>query len=320
MKLLALIFFFLLLSSLPTVAQTKSAYDTFVLQAREYYQQKEYLQAAETFSKAFASNNNLGRTDHRHTAARCWAIIGQPDSAFYQLEKTVKAGFFQDHKVLTSDSQLATLHHDSRWPELVALAKSLEPKPDPRLDTNLVNTLDSVYATDQGTRSEINGVVERFGMQSPEVKALWRKIVIQDSINLVKVKAIIDKHGWLGADIVGHKGNNTLFLVIQHADPATQQKYLPIMREAVKNKKAAASALALLEDRVALGKGQKQIYGSQVGMNQKTGQHYVLVIEDPANVDKRRAEVGLEPMSEYAKYFKIDWSLEQYEKDIAANK
>jgi hypothetical protein len=67
----------------------------------------------------------------------------------------------------------------------------------------------------------------------------------------------LDKYGWLGADVVGGQGNSTLFLVIQHSDQATQEKYLPMMREAVKNGKAQGSSLALLEDRAALGQRQK---------------------------------------------------------------
>lgn len=319
MRLSSLIIALLMLASLPTVAQIKSPYETFVSEAQEYYQKKEYLKAAELFSKAFASNKNLGSTYHRHIAAKCWANIGQPDSAFYQLQKTVKAGFFRNHKVLVSDSQLTSLHNDSRWPALVALAKSLEPARDPRLDSNLVNTLDSVYATDQGNRLGINDTVQKYGIESPQIKALWKKISHQDSINLIKVRAILDKRGWLGPDIIGEEGNSTLFLVIQHADLATQEKYLPMMRKAVMDKKASSSDLALLIDRVALGKGNKQIYGSQVGMSRKTGTYYVFAIEDPVNVDKRRADVGLGPISEYVKHFKIDWSMNQYEKDLAIN-
>ncbi len=42
------------------------------------------------------------------------------------------------------------------------------------------------------------------------------------------------------------------------------------MREAVKKGNANSSSLALLEDRVALRKGEKQIYGSQIGRDQET--------------------------------------------------
>ena len=57
----------------------------------------------------------------------------------------------------------------------------------------------------------------------------------KDSINLIKVMKILDERGWLGKNVVGTQGNQTLFLVIQHADLEYQQKYLPMMREAVKD-------------------------------------------------------------------------------------
>ncbi|WP_310586204.1 DUF6624 domain-containing protein [Emticicia oligotrophica] len=138
----------------------------------------------------------------------------------------------------------------------------------------------------------------------------------RDSINLIKIVNILDTKGWVGADKVGGQANQTLFLVIQHADLATQQKYLPMMRDAVKKGNANANSLALLEDRVALGEGRKQIYGSQIGRNEKTQAFYVLPLEDPDNVDKRRAEVGLPPMAEYVKNWDITWDVEAYKKQL----
>lgn len=120
----------------------------------------------------------------------------------------------------------------------------------------------------------------------------------------------------MGADVVGGQGNSTLFLVIQHADQATQEKYLPMMREAVKNGKAQGSSLALLEDRVALGQGNRQIYGSQIGRDPETQIYFISPLEDPDNVDKRRAEVGLQSLADYASRWQITWDVEQYKKDL----
>ena len=122
----------------------------------------------------------------------------------------------------------------------------------------------------------------------------------------------------LGSDVIGSNGNFTLFLVIQHADLETQEQYLPMMREAVKNKKASAYHLALLGDRVALLRGKKQIYGSQVARDKETNAFYILPLLDPYNVDKRRAEVGLQPLAEYVKEWQIKWDVEQYKKDLPA--
>ena len=89
-----------------------------------------------------------------------------------------------------------------------------------------------------------------------------------------------------------------------------------MMREAVKNGKAKGKSLALLEDRVALRKRKKQIYGSQIGRDNDTKLYYVLPLEDPDNVDKRRAKVGLEPLADYVNYWQIKWDVEQYKKDL----
>jgi hypothetical protein len=89
-----------------------------------------------------------------------------------------------------------------------------------------------------------------------------------------------------------------------------------MMKEAVKKGNASAGNLALLEDRILLKQGKKQIYGSQINTDQTTQLDYVCPLEDPDHVDKRRAEVGLEPMSAYLTRFKINWDPEQYKKDL----
>jgi hypothetical protein len=128
---------------------------------------------------------------------------------------------------------------------------------------------------------------------------------------------ILDQYGWLGPDKIGAAGNQTLFLVIQHSETPIQQKYLPMMREAVKNKNAKGSSLALLEDRVALREGRKQIYGSQLSTDNATGITTLLPLEDPDHVDERRASVGLQPLADYIKKWKLIWDVETYKKEMA---
>ncbi|MDQ2753520.1 MAG: alpha/beta hydrolase-fold protein [Bacteroidota bacterium] len=175
----------------------------------------------------------------------------------------------------------------------------------------------NVIADDQKFRNELDDVREKHGAQSKEMKSLFTNMSIADSVNLLIVKDIISKYGWLGADEIGNLANNTLFMVIQHSDLKTQEAYLPLMRKAVKNGKAKASDLALLEDRVALKEGRSQIYGSQLSWNLKTNTFIILPIIDPDNLDKRRAEVGL---VQYAIYLKescnLTWDIEQYKKEL----
>jgi hypothetical protein len=148
------------------------------------------------------------------------------------------------------------------------------------------------------------------------MKNLWKTMAEADEADLTQVKAILDERGWVGSDVVGTEANSALFLVIQHADHATQEKYLPLMREAVKAKKARGSELALLEDRVALGEGRPQIYGSQIGRNNTTGQYYLQALADPDHVDERRESVGLPPLAEYVQHWEMKWDLEAYKKRL----
>lgn len=143
---------------------------------------------------------------------------------------------------------------------------------------------------------------------------LWISYLI--SKRLSKIDILFEQDGRVGADKVGGQANQTLFLVIQHSDLKTQQKYLLMMREAVKIGNVNESALALLEDRVALGEGKKQIYGSRIGYDNETNKTFVLLLEDPDNIDKRRAEVGLGLLADYVKRWDIIWNIEEYKKQL----
>jgi hypothetical protein len=144
------------------------------------------------------------------------------------------------------------------------------------------------------------------------MKKHWKLINEKDSINLIKIQKILDEKGWLGSKVIGNQGNSTLFLVIQHSPLEVQEKYLPMMRDAVKNGKANSSSLALLEDRVALRKGGKQIYGSQIGRDHETGEYFVSPLIDPENVDKRRAEVGLGTIADYITNWNMTWDVKKH--------
>ncbi len=154
----------------------------------------------------------------------------------------------------------------------------------------------------------LDSVQVKYGLNSKEMNTLVKAMNTADSVNLIKVMRILDEHGWLSQEQIGEQGNATLFLVIQHSDRQTQEKYLPLMRQAVKDGKAQANQLALLEDRVALRQGKKQIYGSQITQD-INGKYSVSPIEDEPNVNKRRAAVGLEPLEEYVKRWGITYKL-----------
>lgn len=163
---------------------------------------------------------------------------------------------------------------------------------------------------------QMNEMQKKFGPDSKEMNDLWKITNQNDSINLLKVKKILDEKGWVGKDKVGAQANSALFLVIQHSDLETQKKYLPMMKEAVTKGNASPGSLALLIDRIEIREGRKQIYGSQIGINQKDKTYYILPLTDPDNVDKRRTEVGLGPISDYVKNWNLVWDVEKYKREL----
>jgi hypothetical protein len=295
--------------------QIPQKYFDLIKKADSLYQAKDYKNSALTYSSAFKANGWKAMSDDRYNAACSWALSNVPDSAFFNLFRIAKMMNYINYNHISTDTDLQSLYSDKRWDELLKIVKQNKEKAEANMNKPLMQKLDSIYTDDQKYRKQIGETETKYGRESKEIKELWSVIREKDSVNLIQVKVILDKYGWLGPDVIGPQGNNTLFLVIQHADQATQEKYLPMMREAVKKGNAQGSALALLEDRVALRQGKKQIYGSQIGRDE-TGAYYVSPLEDPDNVDKRRASVNLPPLADYTIKWNIKWDVEQYKKDL----
>ena len=100
-----------------------------------------------------------------------------------------------------------------------------------------------------------------------------------------------------------------------------------MMREAVARNEAEGSQLALLEDRINMRQGKRQVFGSQIGVDQKTGEYYVYPLMDPDKVDEYRSSVGLQPLAEYVKIWGMTWDkakhierTQQIEAEQAKNK
>jgi len=294
------------------------AYIDLVKKADSLYTVKEFRYSASTNSEAFKANDWKGIPNDRYNAACSWALAGVPDSAFSQLHTIATTSNVTNYGHIAADQDLTSLHYDNRWKPLLESIQQNKAKAEAKFNKPLIVQLDSIFNDDQKYRNQIGEIEKKYGWESKEMKNHWKIIIEKDSLNLINIKSILDTYGWLGAEVIGEQGNTTLFLVIQHSDQTTQEKYLPIMRDAVKNGRAQASALALLEDRVALGRGKRQLYGSQIGRDQETQLFYVRPLEDPDNVDTRRADVGLEPLEKYGKQFQIRWNPEQYKKDLPA--
>lgn len=177
---------------------------------------------------------------------------------------------------------------------------------------DLIAVLDTVWMTEQEPITLRDSLMEIYGAESEEVQIQQEIYEKNHIVNERKVNAILDQYGWPTKEMIGEQGNWTICNVIQHSDNEIRLKYLPMMRRAVKDKLLEPRFLVRAEDRIATEKGDLQIYGGQMKYYPETESFNVWPVYDPVNIDKRRAEIGLEPIAEFLKNrFDFEWNLEE---------
>jgi hypothetical protein len=121
-----------------------------------------------------------------------------------------------------------------------------------------------------------------------------------DAARTERLAEILDEHGWPTYDLVGEDGEDAAWAIAQHSDqdPAFQRRALERLRTAVAEGQASPGNLAYLTDRVAVGAGEPQTYGTQIGCG-PSGPEPATPLADEAAVDGLRAEAGLPPLADY---------------------
>ena len=279
--------------------------------ADQAYFNKEYTQAVEYFKQALDVSKDIPF----YNAACVAALAEQQDLAFKWLYAAFDKGFV-NVRHLQNDKDLSSLHSNPKWNELTtAMQKKLD-KIEENYDKPLMQILLSIFDDDQNIRQQYIAARNEHGANSKQADSLAVIMNINDSVNVVKIIDILDKYGWVSEEKVGKQASMTPWLVIQHADLTTQQKYLPSLQEAVKNGQQSPENLALLEDRILIREGKQQIYGTQLEWDGEINKNVLSPLSDPDNVDVRRANVGLPPLADYLKNWGIVWDVEEYKKTI----
>ncbi|MDP5211275.1 DUF6624 domain-containing protein [Microbulbifer sp. 2205BS26-8] len=132
-------------------------------------------------------------------------------------------------------------------------------------------------------------------------KKLLEKINKVDKKNTARLKSILKEYSWPTKDSVGAEGMSAIFLIIQHSpDYVFKERALYALKKLYLNGDGiTGQEIALLTDRLLIHQGKKQIFGTQADI---IDSRVVLKpIQDKANVDKRRKEMGMLSLSEYVK-------------------
>ena len=177
---------------------------------------------------------------------------------------------------------------------------------------NLIAVLDTIWQKEQTPIRLRDSLIKIYGAESKEAEVYQKEYRKNHAQNIKKIKAILNKYDWPEFTQIGARGNITICNVLQHADQKTREYYIPKMKQAVLDKKLEPRFLVRAEDRIATDKGELQIYGGQMKYYPETKSFNLWPVFDPKKIDKRRAEIGLEPISEFLKNrFDFEWNLEE---------
>jgi len=179
---------------------------------------------------------------------------------------------------------------------------------------SLAKKLKRIFNDDQNIRNKY--IKNNYPIGSKKRGNLVNEMQRIDSINVVKIEAIINKHGWLGADSVGYMGNKAFFYVIQHANIDTQISYFSVILDALAKGYVEPYQMAYLIDRISLRKKRLLIFGSEVRQDRDTKNYYVAPTHAIDNLDARRTLVGLKPMNIYLKKYNTIWDAEAYKANL----
>ncbi|WP_108804248.1 MULTISPECIES: DUF6624 domain-containing protein [unclassified Aquimarina] len=177
---------------------------------------------------------------------------------------------------------------------------------------NLISLIDQIWTTEQTPIRLRDSLIVIYGVDSELAKE--QQVIIDKNhiINESRVKSVLEKHGWPTKEMIGERGNWTICNVIQHSDNEVRIQYLPMMRQAVKDKKLEPRFLVRAEDRIATERGDLQIYGGQMKYYPETKSFNLWPVFDPENIDKRRTAIGLDSIAIFLKNrFDFEWNIEE---------
>jgi len=119
---------------------------------------------------------------------------------------------------------------------------------------------------------------------------------------------ILKDFGWPSSRLVGPEGSESAFVLLQ-VSPSfeLQRELLPLVIAGVQKGDIDRPHFAALFDRIRVRAGMKQFFGTQA--RAVNGLLVLEPIEDEAQVDDRRSQLGMVPLAEYIRRLERDYHL-----------
>jgi Family of unknown function (DUF6624) len=151
-------------------------------------------------------------------------------------------------------------------------------------------------------QKEIERLIKTDQAVRPAGKQNWnlKKMEATDRADGIEAHAIFNKYGLPTFAMVGPQAAQDFDTVIQHQPFAFQEQVLPQMKIDAQAGQVSSESYAMLLDRVESYSHRPQTYGENFACS-PDGKGRPSPIADAADVDRRRAELGLMPLNLYAK-------------------
>ena len=154
------------------------------------------------------------------------------------------------------------------------------------MNQRLLDELIAMKQRDVDTRSRLVREGWLYDGYADEMQQVHRE-------NAHRLNQLISQHGWPTISLVGLEGCRTAWLIAQHSicTPDLQRKFLAFVTEAAERGEVPKPQVAFLTDRIRFNENKPQVYGTVLDWDEKG--ELSCVVEDPANLDARRREMGL---------------------------
>lgn len=258
--------------------------------------------------------NNATNWRNTYNLACAYALTFQKDSAFHYLNIALK----DDASLWTlADSDFYALIDDPRWLDV-------EKKQLKRHQQNNKNLKQPEYARkllniilkDQALDYYIDQAKAYFMANGNPPQWYYPLGAYKQDINKTgyeNMLQLIEENGWPKYSKVGKLAADAPLLIINHHESDSIRKiYIPQIKESCLNNEGSCMEFAKIQDRILVSENKPQIYGMQFRYNAKRNLE-PFPIENPEYVDKRRKEIGLEPLKDYLKR-KINYAFKVVQK------
>lgn len=167
--------------------------------------------------------------------------------------------------------------------------------------TPLPPALASAVADELVRRAEEDRELTREAGAAPTAQRRGR-IVRCHRDNAEALAAIVGRHGWPAADVVGAQASTAALMILLHApDLRFRLHCRDLIAQATADGRCPAVHLAYIADHCAVELGEPQFYGTRI--NPVTLRPYP--VRRPQTLDERRRDVGLGPLEEQMRALRL---------------